>query len=208
MEVTGLNRKKKAVGTIVLVVFNVVVFFVLSFLGDTEDTIFMLEKGAMYVPDILEKGKYYELITSMFLHFGFAHLMNNMLMLLVIGYNIEPELGTLKYLLLYFGSGIGGNLLSMWADLRSGVYYVSAGASGAIYGMVGALVYLAIRKRGDVGNIRSGGLPFMLLYSFYYGYQTVGVDGYAHLGGFLTGLLLAVLLYRKRDREDGSFAGC
>lgn len=78
--------QKKAPCTIILAAVNILVFLVLSFMGMTEDAEFMLEYGAMYTPDIIYAGKYYELFTCMFLHFGFTHLMNNMLALTLMGW--------------------------------------------------------------------------------------------------------------------------
>lgn len=107
---------------------NVLIFLGLSFMGMTEDSAFMMEHGAMYVPYLMNGERYYTLITSMFLHFGFSHLMNNMVMLLVIGYSLEPEIGKIRFLLIYLGSGLMGNLVSAWFDVSQGSYAVSAGA--------------------------------------------------------------------------------
>ena len=123
----------------ILAAVNVAVFFFLSFQGMTEDAGFMLEHGAMYVPLMLEQGKYSPLFTSMFLHFGFSHLVNNMVMLLVIGWNLELEIGRIKFVIIYFASGLCGNVASALWDFRTGDYAVSAGASGAIFGITGAL---------------------------------------------------------------------
>ena len=113
----------------ILAAVNVAVFFFLSFQGMTEDAGFMLEHGAMYVPLMLEQGKYSPLFTSMFLHLGFSHLVNNMVMLLVIGWNLELEIGRIKFVIIYFASGLCGNVASALWDLRTGDYAVSAGAS-------------------------------------------------------------------------------
>ena len=75
-------NQKKAPCTVVLIAVNTAVFLALSVIGMTEDAGFMLQHGAMYAPDILYNGKYYELFTSLFLHFGFQHLMSNMISLL------------------------------------------------------------------------------------------------------------------------------
>lgn len=185
----------------ILAAVNVAVFFFLSFQGMTEDAGFMLEHGAMYVPLMLEQGKYSPLFTSMFLHFGFSHLVNNMVMLLVIGWNLELEIGRIKFLIIYFASGLCGNITSVLWDLHTGQYAVSAGASGAIFGITGALLYVAIRNRGQIGNVTGRGLVFMVALSLYYGFSSGGVDNFAHIGGLVSGFVLAVLLYWKRHRE-------
>ena len=133
----------------------------------------------------------------MFLHFGFEHLMNNMLALATMGWQLEAEIGKVKFLLIYFLSGLGGNLLSLMFDLRTGEYVVSAGASGAIFGIVGALLYIAIRNRGRIGTVSERGLLFMVAITLYFGFTSTGVDNFAHIGGVVCGFVLSVLLYRK-----------
>ena len=191
------NYKKLPICTIAIAAANVLIFLGLSFMGMTEDYAFMMEHGAMYVPYLMNGERYYTLITSMFLHFGFSHLMNNMVMLLVIGYSLEPEIGKIRFLLIYLGSGLMGNLVSAWFDVSQGSYAVSAGASGAIFGIVGALLYVAIRNHGRVGEISTRGLVLMAGLSLYYGFTAQGVDNAAHIGGLVSGFLLAVLTYWK-----------
>lgn len=198
---------KKPIITIILAAINIGIFLFLSFFGMTENAEFMVEHGAMFVPYVLEQGEYYRIFTSMFLHFGFQHLMNNMVMLAAIGWNLESKIGKVKFLIIYFISGICGTLLSMWQDIQLGTYAVSAGASGAIFGLVGATLYVAVRNRGQVGSISGRGLLIMMFISLYYGYSDSGVDNFAHIGGLLSGIVLALLLYRKRESEPGIFAG-
>ena len=187
------NYKKLPICTIAIAAANVLIFLGLSFMGMTEDSTFMMEHGAMYVPYLMNGERYYTLITSMFLHFGFSHLV----MLLVIGYSLEPEIGKIRFLFIYLGSGLMGNLVSAWFDVSQGSYAVSAGASGAIFGIVGALLYVAIRNHGRVGEISTRGLVLMAGLSLYYGFTAQGVDNAAHIGGLISGFLLAVLTYWK-----------
>jgi len=173
---------------------NIIVFFALSFIGMTEDASFMAEHGAMFVPYVTEQGEYYRIFTSMFLHFGFQHLMNNMVMLIAIGYTLEHEVGKFRFFIIYLISGLGGTFLSMWQDIHTGQYAVAAGASGAIFGLLGATLLIAARNRGRVGEISGRGLLFTVGISLYFGYANGGVDNFAHIGGLLTGMILAVLL--------------
>lgn len=190
--------RKKAPCTIALVGINVIVFFLLTFQGMTEDPMFMLGHGAMYVPMVLEKGEFYRLFTSMFLHFGFSHLMNNMLTLGLLGWQLELEIGTIKFAVIYLLSGLGGNVLSGLYEFQTADYAVSAGASGAIFGIIGALLYIAIRNQGRVGNVSGRGILFMIILSLYYGFTSTGIDNLAHIGGLVTGFLCGILLYWKR----------
>lgn len=194
----------KAPCTVLLAVVNVIVFLVLSFQGMTEDGRFMLQHGAMYVPYLIKNGEYYRLFTSMFLHFGYDHLFNNMVVLVAMGWNLELEIGKIKFLIVYFVSGLAGNILSACWDILTGSMAVSAGASGAIFGIIGALLYVAIRNRGRIGEISGKGLVFMVVLTLYYGFTSGGVDNMAHIGGLAAGFLMGVLLYRKRKGKRGS----
>ena len=93
-----MGNQKKAVCTIGIAAVNVIVFLLLSFGGRTEDGMYMLEHGAMYVPYVVEYKEYYRLFTCIFLHFGFSHLMNNMLTLVVVGWNVEMFVGKARFL--------------------------------------------------------------------------------------------------------------
>lgn len=180
--------------TVILVVVNVIVFFVLSFGGMTESAIYMMEHGAMYVPYVIENGEYYRFLTSMFLHFGFSHLLNNMVTLIIIGRNVEPVVGKVRFLLVYFLSGLGGNLLSFIGECATGDYAVSAGASGAIFGLTGSLFALTIIYRGRVGQVTMRDMVIMILFSLYLGFTSQGVDNLAHVGGLICGFLFTFLV--------------
>lgn len=181
-----------------IVVINILVFLVLEIMGNTQETIFMYQHGAMYPEAVLAGGEWYRMITCMFLHFGIRHLGNNMLILFFMGDYLERALGHVKFVFLYFLSGLGGSALSLLFMVYSKDYAVSAGASGAIFGVIGALIYIVIRNKGRLENLTAHRLIFMAVLSLYYGFTATGVDNLAHVGGLVSGILLAVLLYRKR----------
>lgn len=194
-----MRNKPEAPCTVALIVINVAVFFIMSLFGNTEDVMFMLEHGAMFEPLITEEHEYYRIITSMFLHFGIEHLLNNMVILGALGWNLELETGKIRFLIIYLVSGIGGNLLSLYLGVSSAEYAVSAGASGAIFGLMGALLYVAARNRGRMGRISGKGVLFMIALSLYFGITSSGIDNAAHIGGLLCGFILSVILYRKKN---------
>ncbi len=195
---------------LLIIAVNILVFAVMEFLGSTQDAGLMLEWGAAYTPLILE-GQWYRLFSSMFLHFGLGHLFNNMLLLLFMGDLLEKLVGKWRYLLIYLGSGLAGNLLSLFWELRTGDMYVSAGASGAIFGVVGGVLVLVLKNRGRVQDVTVRRLGFMVLLTIYYGFQTVGVNNAAHIGGLLGGILFTWILcphkYRRLPgrRQPGEF---
>ena len=118
--------RKIPVVTGLLIAFNIGVWIILELIGDTQDALFMLEHGASYLPYIVEQGEYWRLVSSMFLHFGADHLMNNMLILGVTGYRLEKVLGSVRFGFLYLGSGLCAGLLSMYKEFGASEHAVFA----------------------------------------------------------------------------------
>ena len=102
-----------------IIILNIVYFLYLEIAGSSENSLFMIEKGALYLPLLIEKKQYYRLITSVFMHFGIDHLLNNMLVLFVLGDNLERALGHIKYLIFYLLCGVGANCVSIAFDVVS-----------------------------------------------------------------------------------------
>ena len=186
--------KSRGKVTLFLAAVNILVFFVLDFIGNTENAGFMLQYGANYAPAVIEGKEYYRLFTSMFLHFGIEHLFSNMLTLLFLGDLLEKIAGKWRFLLIYFLGGLAGNLFSLAKELFVDGYVVSAGASGALFAVMGALVFLVIRYRGKIPGINSKRVVFLALLTLADGFFSTSVDYMAHLGGMLTGFILAVFL--------------
>lgn len=185
---------------LLMIAFNILVFVVLESVGNTEDTEFMLEWGAAYTPLILD-GEWYRIFTSMFMHFGFAHLMNNMVMLLFLGDALEGAIGKWRYLIIYLGGGILGNLLSLYMDCRMGTISemaVSAGASGAVFAVIGGIFIVLLRGRKQIQDMTVSRVVFLIILTLYHGFQSAGVDNAAHLGGVLGGMFLTLILFRKK----------
>ena len=190
-----MEELKKAPVTVLLILANILVFTAVEFTGGSEDTMHMLQCGAAYTPAIMQ-GEYYR----MFLHFGPQHLGNNMLVLFVIGGRLERTVGKLKYLLIYLLGGMGGNLLCLFLELDSADFAVSAGASGAVFAVMGAMIYAVIRGRGHIEDLSARQVVIMAAFSLYFGFTSEGVDNAAHVGGLICGFLLAVLLYHPSQR--------
>ena len=190
----------KAYITFALVAINSIVFVMLEIMGDTQNSEFMAHMGAVWPPYILKQGQYWRLLTATFMHFGFDHILNNMLILVCAGMILEDALGHVKYLILYLIAGIGGSTLSYLQMLHSGDYAVAAGASGAIFGIIGALLWIVIVHKGRYETLTGKGLFFMIVISLYYGIHTGGVDNWGHIGGLIMGFLMGILFYRKKPK--------
>ena len=190
-----MEEIKKEPVTVLFILLNIIVFLLVDFTGGSENTMHMVECGAAYPPLILENGEYYRIFTCMFLHFGISHLANNMLVLFVLGQRLEPVVGKLKFSVIYLLGGIGGNVISLILEVKKSDYAVSAGASGAVFAVMGAMVYVVIRNRGRIKDISMRQMLIMAAFSLYFGFTSTGVDNAAHVGGMLCGFFLAMLLY-------------
>ena len=180
-----------------IVALNVLCFILVIVLNGgyaaTLDSDTMLRMGALSY-DTFTSGKWYQIITSMFLHFGITHLFNNMILLIYAGCQLEQMVGKIRYLLLYMGSGIVGNAASLWYYHSIGEYAVSAGASGAIFGVIGALLVILAWNRTNNAETTPRRLFFLAFITIYYGMTTIGVDNAAHIGGLISGIFGGFLL--------------
>ena len=188
--------------TIILIIINVLVFLLLEMIGQTESAVFMMEHGAMYPPYIQENGEYWRLFTAMFLHFGLKHLLHNMVMLGAAGQILERAVGKIKFIVIYLIAGLGGSVLSYMQMLQKEEYAVSAGASGALFGVVGALAWVVILHKGRYETLTGTGMLVMIALCLYYGISTGNVDNWGHIGGLVMGFLMGIVCVRRLPEED------
>lgn len=198
------SGKKIAIVSAALVLANVVYFFYLSIAGSTQDAGFMIQHGALYLPAVLGESEYYRVVTSMFMHFGLEHLAFNMILLYYMGTLLEPEFGPATYLFLYLFSGVMGNAVSILWYRFTEYYAVSAGASGAIFGLVGAAAWLVIRHHGYYKRIGIRQIALMVLFSLVNGYMEGGINNAAHIGGLVAGFLCSMIFSTVRENSDRS----
>ncbi len=190
------NRRKTICGvTTAIAATNVIVFLILYFMsGRSLDAVFVVMHGGLFSPYVLERGEWWRILTAMFIHFDANHLLNNMVIFCCVGAILERALGHVKYLIVYVLSGIGGGLLSLFMMLHTEQIVVSAGASGAVFGVIGGLFAVVLLHRGRYEGLTGKGVLFMVLLSLYYGISTAGVDNWAHVGGLVTGFVLTLFL--------------
>lgn len=198
-----LNKKKREqtftftpinMGIVVLNVFYFV--FIILFSGSYSavyDTDTMLKMGALSYETFMG-GAWYQIITSLFMHFGFNHLLNNMILLTYTGCELEKRIGKFPYLIFYLVVGIVGNVVSLWYYHNIGEYAVSAGASGAIFGVIGALMVVLVVNHTETWNLTSKRLLIVAAITIYYGMTTIGIDNAAHIGGLICGIIGGFLL--------------
>ena len=196
-----MNKITDKIVTIILIVINAVIFVIEGFFGGSEDVYVALAFGAAYVPAI-DAGEYYRLFTACFLHFGFYHLISNMFSLFLLGTVIEKAYGKLRYIIIYVVAGIAGNVLTYAVESATGDYAVSAGASGAILGLMGAFLVLALSGKYQVAS--TGRVILAIVVSIVPGLQDTNIGILAHVGGLIGGFVIALILFptlRRRGKN-------
>lgn len=185
----NMFKSKKPIITYLLIIVNIIIFILMYIFGKgSYDTNTLIKFGANYIP-YTKSGEYYRLITSAFLHIGELHLFFNMYALYVIGREIEQFFGRMKYILIYFFSAIMGSLFTLTLSPEN---TVSAGASGAIFGLFGAMLYFGFTYRGYIGkSIINQILPVVLI-NLFIGLTTPGIGNAAHIGGLIGGYALSM----------------
>jgi membrane associated rhomboid family serine protease len=146
--------------------------------------------GGTWLPGVVD-GAYWQLVTSMFTHVSIVHIGFNMLALWVLGPQLELAVGRVRFLALYFLSGLAGSACVYWLAPE---YGLTVGASGAIFGLMGALVMVALKVGGDVRGILTWvGINFVLTF------VVANISWQGHVGGFVGGTVIgAILVYAPR----------
>lgn len=183
---------------IVLIVLNVIIFFVSDVVARFSGIDVLVAAGAMFPPAVLY-GQWYRLITCTFLHSDLSHLINNMILLICLGSYLERSLGKVKYIIFYFASGLVSSLISMGWMIATDDLSWSIGASGVVFAVIGALLWMILRNKGRFQDLSISRFVIMIALSLYYGFTSVGIDNAAHVGGLIVGFILGILFYRRRS---------
>ena len=191
-EYERIFKPKRIVITNILVVLNIIMFALTM-------TIPKLANMFILNPIAVRNGEVYRLLTSTFMHASILHLVFNMYALSIIGKQVETFLGKSKFLLVYLFSGLTGSLLSC-AITNS----YSLGASGAIFGLMGSLLYFGYHYRLYLGSVLLGQIFPVIVINLVIGYITPSIDNAAHIGGLVGGLFLSMALGVNKDDERSS----
>ena len=186
---------KKPFLTYILVAINVIMFFLLEWTGSSTDLTTLIKFGAKYNTAILE-GDWWRFVTPMFLHIGFLHLLMNTLALYYLGISVERIYGTWRFLIIYFAAGIVGGVASFAFTTQ-----VSAGASGAIFGCFGALLYFGVAHPSLFFRTMGGNVFAVLAINLAFGFLVPMVDNSAHIGGLLGGFLASAFVHLPNHKK-------
>lgn len=202
--------KKKPVVTYALIISNIIMFIASIIVGGSvfdmsPNTLYNM--GGLVSFDQMNNNPFelYRLITSMFLHAGIIHLAFNMYALYVLGPQLESFFGKFKYILIYFISGIIGGLVSMIFQGSA----VSVGASGAIFGLIGAFIFFGYHYRVYFGSVIKSQIIPLLVANLLLGYMVSGINMSAHVGGLIGGVLSAKAVGIKyKTTTSDNINGC
>ncbi|MHA1785568.1 MAG: rhomboid family intramembrane serine protease [Candidatus Helarchaeota archaeon] len=190
-----MSTEDKFTITSLLVIVNVSAYVISAIFS--LNPIFISDDFLIYLGQynifVLERFYIWQLITAMFFHFDLAHLLGNMLFLLLYGYRCEDFFSPSQYLLIYLGSGFAGNLLSLFL----GFNVLTAGSSGAIFGLLGAVLYaIKVREKKKFNQTLMVGFIFLIFSGIRY-----DVNPISHWIGFLVGILISYVLIKKIRRQ-------
>lgn len=192
--VENVFKMKKPIITYSLVIINILMYIIPILFGTYNA---LLDKYSIYGPAV-RAGQYYRLITGTFIHANIFHLFFNCYALAILGSQLESFLGKPKYLIVYLFSALIGSLFSV---TFAGNYY-SIGASGAIFGLMGSLVYFGYHYRVYLGNVVKSQIIPLILMNLGIGFLVPGIDNSAHIGGLLGGALITVALGVKNKSSN------
>ena len=192
-------KNNKPIITYILIFINIVMFVLMYMLGNgSENTNTLIDFGANYIL-LTKAGEYYRLITSGFLHIGVIHLLLNMYSLYIVGTQVEYFYGKVKYIIIYLFSLITGSLFTV---ALSSVNTVSAGASGAIFGLLGSILYFGVKYRGYIGNSLVNQIVPVVILNLIIGFTTPGIGNAAHIGGLVGGYLISMAVGIGIDKKE------
>ncbi|MCU0502634.1 MAG: rhomboid family intramembrane serine protease [Anaerolineae bacterium] len=182
--------------TYVLLGIITLVFVIEVALGGLASTRILVPMGAQ-INLLVSQGEHWRLFTAMFLHIGVTHFLFNAWALYSLGRDIESFYGSLRFIVIYVLSGLFGGLAYYLLGAPQTAVVISAGASGAIFGIIGAELAFWLRNRllfGDFGKQRLMNLGILVGINVVFGFSTPGINNMAHMGGLAAGFVLALVL--------------
>lgn len=183
--------------TYILLLLNISYFLIVEFFGSSMATADLIQFGAKYNPYIID-GEWWRILSAMFLHVGFIHLFMNMLALYYLGIAVEKIYGSTRFFFIYLLAGIGGGLASFALTIN-----ISAGASGAIFGLFGALLFFGLHHKKLFLQTMGRGILFLIVFNVFLGFIIPQIDQGAHIGGLLAGFLGAAIVHLPKRKEIG-----
>lgn len=192
----NIFKPKPIVITYILIGICIFMYLLTLTIGGSSDNAYVLLKlGAVYSP-LIKAGQIYRLITGTFLHAGILHLVCNMYSLYIIGSQMENFIGKKKFIFVYLISAISGSLMSSVFSSS-----VSVGASGAIFGLLGAMLYFGYTYRTYLSSVMTRQIIPIIILNLFLGFSLSGIDNFAHIGGLVGGYLAMMAIGIEEDSK-------
>ncbi len=182
--------------TISIIAVNVLMFLLCAYMSGSVFDInymFLLAMGGKYGP-LIDAGQYFRLFTCMFLHGGLIHLLCNMYSLYITGPQIEKIYGKINYILIYIITGLISSIVSYAVAPNT----LSIGASGAVFGLIGALLAFAYSERKKINKKYISGLIQVIIINLVIGFTMSNIDNSAHIGGVISGFVIGLVFYNAK----------
>ena len=183
-KVEEVFKQKYPMITFLLVALNIFIYLIPVLFNQSN---YFVEMFSLFGPYV-RRGEYYRLLSAVFIHANIFHLIFNCYALLVIGRQLESFLGKIKFLIVYFFSAITSSLMSLIFLGNN----VSVGASGAIFGLMGSLVYFGYHYRVYLGSVVRTQIIPLIVTNLCLGFMITGIDNFAHIGGLIGGFLITI----------------
>ncbi|MBU8789857.1 rhomboid family intramembrane serine protease [Oceanobacillus caeni] len=182
--------------TYVFIIINLLMFFLLEVKGGSTNTDTLLQYGAKYNPGMIEDNQWWRILSSMFIHIGFFHLLMNVMAIYYLGILVEKMYGRWRFLFIYLLSGIGGGLASFAFSVN-----ISAGASGAIFGLFGALLFFGFIYREIFFQTLGSNVLLILAINLILGFVVQQIDMAAHIGGLVAGFIASAIIFLPKKKK-------
>lgn len=182
--------------TYMLIAINVFIYIITSIMSQN---LFFIDKDILIklgakVNILINNGEVWRFLTAIFLHGGIIHLGFNMIALKLIGVQVEKIYGWKRYCYIYFLSGLGGTVLSYIFQANT----ISVGASGAIFGLLGAMLVFGFKQRKNIGKEYMINIIQVIAINIILGLSIAGIDNYGHIGGLITGVIISFIISRHK----------
>ena len=187
-----INQYKKSPVTFTFLGIIILYFIIMSLNGGTTDAFNLVKFGALFPPFVSQFNQYYRFVTAIFIHIGIMHLFFNSYALYIFGTQIEEVMGSIKYLFFFLLAGIGGNIVTYFFNFDS----ISAGASGSLFGILGAFVYLIRHHKNMITAQGRKSILQLIGINLIITIISPSISITAHFGGLIIGYFLSYVFIK------------
>lgn len=197
-DMESVNKKNKYWVTWSIILLNLIMYVISSILSGNP---FVMDTNVLNIlgaknNELIMAGQYYRLITCMFLHGSLIHIASNMYSLYCVGYMVENVYGRAKYIFIYFLSGVISSYVSF---LFSNA--ISIGASGAIFGVLGAVLVFSFKYKDRIGKSLFINIIAVIALNVFIGLSMTNIDNFAHIGGLVSGVIISAIIGIRQENK-------